>query len=137
MYRLRWIAYAMLAGLLLGYGLVGGDVRGASADTPGSTTLSGPIPDSGSANAVAAIPDGAATVTSYYATSPYYNPYYNSYYNNYYYPYYSYYPYYKDYYYPMYNYYNNYYGSGYYSNAYLYNYYNIYHPVYNQNPYYP
>jgi hypothetical protein len=134
MHALRWIAYSTLAVLLLGYGFVALDVRGASADTPGTPTVSGPVMDNGAANAVAAIPDDGATLASYVATSPNYNPYYNYYYNSYYYPYYG-----NNYYYNygLYNYYNNPYYNNYYYNTYLYNYYNIYHPVYNPNPYYP
>jgi hypothetical protein len=135
MHALRWIAYSTLAGLLLAYGFVALDVRGVSADTPGNTTISGPVADNGNANVAAAVPDSGATLTSYYATSPNYNPYYNAYYyNNYYSPYTNYY-----YNYPMYNYYNQYYPNyyNYYYNYYLYNYYNIYHPTYNPNPYYP
>jgi hypothetical protein len=134
MHALRWILYSTLAGLLLAYGFVALDVRGVSADTPGNTTISGPVADNGEANAVAAVPDSGATLTSYYATSPNYNPYYNAYYSSYYSPYTNYY-----YNYPMYNYYNPYYPNyyNYYYNYYLYNYYNIYHPTYNPNPYSP
>jgi hypothetical protein len=107
----------MLAGLLLGFGFVALDVHGASADTPGAATVSGPVGNSADAPSVAAVPDDSATLTSYYATSPYYNPYYNYYYYNYYYP-------------------NNYYNS-YYYNQYPYYYYNSYYPYYYNYHYYP
>jgi hypothetical protein len=93
MQAIRWIAYSALAGLLLGYGFVSLDVRGASADTPGNSTISASMADNGSPTVVAALPDAGATAKSYYATSPYYNPYYNqyAYYNPYYNPYANYY----------------------------------------------
>jgi hypothetical protein len=111
MRALRWIAYSTLVGFLLGFGLLALGVRGASADTPGNSTFSGPVVDSGAANAIAAVPDDGATTTSYYATSPYYNPYYQSYsYSNpYYNPYYNYYAYYSPTYNPYYNYYYSHY----------------------------
>jgi hypothetical protein len=115
MRALHLIAYSTLAGLLLGYAFISHDVRVASADTPGSPTISGPVADYGGAT-VAAVPDDTGTAMSYYATSPYYNPYYNyySYYN----PYYN--PYYNAYYNAYQNYYNYYYNYHYYPSYYYY-----------------
>jgi hypothetical protein len=134
MHALRWIAYSALAGLLLGFGFLGLNARGAAADTPDNATVSGPVADDADGTIVAAVPDDSAITTSQYATSPYYNPYYNyyAYYNQYYNPYYNYYRYYS-YYNPYYNPYYNYYA---YSNPYYNPYYNYYSYYNRYNPYY-
>jgi hypothetical protein len=120
MHALRWVAYSILAGILLGYGFVAFNVRGASADTPGNTAVTSAVPSDlglpvvSSGYCVNGSVPGPYGCTSTIASSSYYNyPY------NYYYPYNPYYPNYANYYY----------------NYNLYNCYNAYYPYYDYTYY--